>query len=290
MPKTGVFVSYRREDSAAEAGRIYESIKEEFGDVDVFMDVSSISPGVMWPDAIASKLDESDIVVVVLGPNWFTAGIDDFGKRRIDKDDDWVRLEIEKSLEKGKKIIPVLVSAANAPPIEALPSSIQKLAKIQSLVLRNQYWEHDIQLLLRQVDSENKIDVNHEHNYSIYPTPPTGGSTAIELPVKKIEEAIDNSIPNWNIQTKNMEVAKDGRCVELNRMYHFNSFISAVGFMHKVAPGCDIAIHHPRWENTWKSLSIWLTTWDVGNRITDRDIQMAKYLDSAYEDYDGKED
>ena len=57
--------------------------------------------------------------------------------------------------------------------------------------------------------------------------------------------------------------------------------------MNEVAPGCDIAIHHPRWENLWRSLRVWLTTWDIGHRISDRDIQLAKYFDKAYADFPG---
>jgi len=57
--------------------------------------------------------------------------------------------------------------------------------------------------------------------------------------------------------------------------------------MYEVAPGCDIAVHHPRWENIWKSLRVYLTTWDIGQRLTDRDIQLAKYLDAAFNDFPG---
>ena len=62
--------------------------------------------------------------------------------------------------------------------------------------------------------------------------------------------------------------------------------------MNEVAPGCDIAIHHPRWENIWKTVKVYLTTWDIGHRISDRDIQLARYLDQAYSDFaaEGRKD
>jgi len=56
--------------------------------------------------------------------------------------------------------------------------------------------------------------------------------------------------------------------------------------VHQVAPACDIANHHPRWENNWKTLRIWLTTWDAAQRITSRDIDLARYFDDVYADYD----
>ena len=58
--------------------------------------------------------------------------------------------------------------------------------------------------------------------------------------------------------------------------------------MAQVAPGCDIAMHHPRWENIWKTIRVYLTTWDIKHRISDRDIQLARYFDRAYAEFDGR--
>ena len=58
--------------------------------------------------------------------------------------------------------------------------------------------------------------------------------------------------------------------------------------MSQVAKGCDIANHHPRWENLWKTLRVFLTTWNIGHKISDRDIQLAKYFDSAYAEFPGR--
>lgn len=57
--------------------------------------------------------------------------------------------------------------------------------------------------------------------------------------------------------------------------------------MTQVAQGCDIAMHHPRWENIWKTVRVYLTTWDIGHRISDRDIQLARYFDRAYVEFPG---
>ncbi len=40
-----IFISYRRADSAAEAGRLYDRLVEQFGRRNVFMDVDDIGPG-----------------------------------------------------------------------------------------------------------------------------------------------------------------------------------------------------------------------------------------------------
>ena len=78
----------------------------------------------------------------------------------------------------------------------------------------------------------------------------------------------------------------DGEKMELIRAFRFRRFQAAVDYMYMVAPGCDIAQHHPRWENVWKTLTVHLSTWDGGlHKITERDLKLARYLDRAYIDF-----
>ncbi|MES1264431.1 MAG: 4a-hydroxytetrahydrobiopterin dehydratase, partial [Variovorax sp.] len=76
--------------------------------------------------------------------------------------------------------------------------------------------------------------------------------------------------------------------IEICREFRFTTFQGAIGFMAQVAPGCDIAMHHPRWENVWRTVRVFLTTWDVGHKISDRDIQLARYFDRAYAEFDAR--
>jgi hypothetical protein len=41
----GIFISYRREDSAGWTGRLSEHLKEVFGTESIFMDINTIQPG-----------------------------------------------------------------------------------------------------------------------------------------------------------------------------------------------------------------------------------------------------
>jgi pterin-4a-carbinolamine dehydratase len=72
---------------------------------------------------------------------------------------------------------------------------------------------------------------------------------------------------------------------ELQRTFEFDKFIHALDFMHEIAPLFDRSDppHHPRWDNAWKNVTIRLTTWDVGNKITQLDIKAARMIDDAYE-------
>jgi pterin-4a-carbinolamine dehydratase len=45
--------------------------------------------------------------------------------------------------------------------------------------------------------------------------------------------------------------------------------------------------HHPRWENLWKVVNVWFSTWDVNCRVTELDIEAAKKLDKLYSTFKG---
>ena len=49
MP-SGIFISYRREDAAGDAGRLADHLQRRFGRARVFLDVDGIAPGTRWED------------------------------------------------------------------------------------------------------------------------------------------------------------------------------------------------------------------------------------------------
>ncbi|MEU6544667.1 4a-hydroxytetrahydrobiopterin dehydratase [Streptomyces sp. NPDC046859] len=279
-----IFISYRREDGAAEAWLLQEKLSDQLGGAAVFLDTSSVSPGTIWPDRLRQALDNASAALVVIGPNWIKAS-DEWSRRRIDLQDDWVRLEVEKSLNSDKAVLPVLVRGAVMPPGESLPSSISALALRQAIELRN---ANDVDLIARNLIrllGASKSD----RKTGLFPRP------APELPdplsEEKIEVALRGTLHNWRIEKRRLdETSPDANSathetVGLYREYRFQSFRDAVSFMHMTAPGCDIAIHHPVWENIWRTVRIFLTTWDIDHRISDRDVQLAKYFERAYEDF-----
>jgi hypothetical protein len=145
-----VFINYRQRDAACEAGRIASDIKARFG-APAFMD-SSILAGEPWPDRIQQKLHDSSVIIIVIGPGWLT-DCDPDGKRRLDQDEDWVRLEIATALEAtNKTVIPVLVRDAQLPSRGALPEPLHDLVLRQALPLRHHHWDRDIQLLFERID------------------------------------------------------------------------------------------------------------------------------------------
>lgn len=157
MPR--IFVSYRRVDSAAIAGRIYDRLNATFGS-DVFKDSYSIKPGDDFRDAIRKAVTNVDVLIVVIGPDWLHVTLSD-GTRRLDAPEDWVRSEVEAGLQsRTTTVIPVLVGGALPPAPASLPVSIRELAYRNALQVRDDPDFHrDMDVLiqiLRSLDAQQQ--------------------------------------------------------------------------------------------------------------------------------------
>jgi len=69
---SGIFVSYRREDSAGWTGRLADSLKEHFGPESIFMDIDGIELGTDFTVALHKALESCKIVLAMIGPEWAT--------------------------------------------------------------------------------------------------------------------------------------------------------------------------------------------------------------------------
>jgi hypothetical protein len=149
---TQIFISYRREDAAGYAGRIYDQLQEDFGDAQVFMDVDAIDPGADFVARIESAVESADVFLAVLGRNWTTAA-DAHGRRRLDDPNDYVRREVAAALGRpGIRVIPVLVGNAVMPAPEELPEELAGLTRRNALVLSDVDWRAGITRLVATVE------------------------------------------------------------------------------------------------------------------------------------------
>lgn len=123
MPR--ITISYRRDDSGVITGRIFDRLAAHYGRDAVFRDIDNIPPGSDFREQIAKVLDESDILLAIVGPRWLGAR---GGHMRLSDESDPVRLEIETGLRKRMPVIPVLVLKANMPRVAQLPDSIKDFA------------------------------------------------------------------------------------------------------------------------------------------------------------------
>src|SRR5829696_9011375 len=85
-----IFISYRRQETAWPAGRLYDVLVEHFPVEQVFKDVYNIDPGDEFPERIAAAVASCDVLLALIGPQWLTI-TDENGQRRLDNPEDWVR-------------------------------------------------------------------------------------------------------------------------------------------------------------------------------------------------------
>lgn len=137
-----VLISYRRDDSAPYAGRIYDSLCERLGRT-VFLDIDSIEPGEDFPEKLQRTLESCHAVLAVIGPRWLSAS-DAQGRQRLRLEDDYVRLEVAEALRKGLRVIPVLVGGAELPKAEELPEDLRPLVRRQAVEVSHQHYREDV--------------------------------------------------------------------------------------------------------------------------------------------------
>ncbi|MEW5958620.1 MAG: SUMF1/EgtB/PvdO family nonheme iron enzyme [Chloroflexota bacterium] len=129
---TRIFISYRRDDSAGFAGRLYDRLGAHFGPENVFMDIDAIEPGLDFVEVIEQAVSSCDVLIALIGPRWL-AVTDARGRRRLDNPADFVRLEIKAALDRNIRVIPTLVGGAAMPASGELPAELKPLARRNAL-------------------------------------------------------------------------------------------------------------------------------------------------------------
>jgi len=147
---TGIFINYRREDSSAYAGRLYDLFVAHFGSGSVFMDIDAIGPGEDFREVIQQTCASCRVMLAVIGKSWATA-CDKAGRIRLQNESDFVRLEIVSALIKGLRVIPVLVGGAEMPESSALPADIQSLVFRNAWEISDRRFRQDVQGLAEAV-------------------------------------------------------------------------------------------------------------------------------------------
>jgi HEAT repeat protein len=147
-----LFISYRRQDSAASCGRLYDRLVADLGEDRVFRDIDSIAPGALFADRLRRSVAECDAFIVLIGPSWL-AVVDAGGHRRLDDPGDFVRMEIEAALERGKPVFPVLVEGARMPAASDLPPSVAPIASSNAIEITDRHFLTDTRRLLVAIRS-----------------------------------------------------------------------------------------------------------------------------------------
>ena len=147
---SGVFISYRREDSSGYAGRLFDILSANFGRENTYMDLDTIKGGDNFEAVIEEKISQCDVLLAVIGERWLTiTGVN--GGRRLDMPSDFVRLEIAKALERKVRVIPVLVGGATMPHHDDLPTELRPFALHQAMDLRDAHFHADAEQLIDEL-------------------------------------------------------------------------------------------------------------------------------------------
>jgi formylglycine-generating enzyme required for sulfatase activity len=147
MTSARVFISYRRDDSAGHAGRVHDRLAHEFGNNLLFMDVDSIPLGSDFIKVLREEVAKCDVLLAVIGNHWLDAS-DAEGKRRLDSENDFVRVEIATALQRDIPVIPILLDGAKIPKAEQLPPDLQGLTARNGLDVRHASFHVDMDRLI----------------------------------------------------------------------------------------------------------------------------------------------
>lgn len=295
MAELKVFISYRRDTDAARAVILDKEISgafnypEETRSVVIYRDTSK-RLDVPWPQELRDRCSAADIVLVVIGPNWLEAR-DQYARRRIDQPDDWVRQEIELALAGNKIVIPVIFGGVGMLPPEVLPESIAGLAERRGVIARDEFPD-DLQPVLGEIElhlsgagrRSMRTDIGGDHHNLPYPDPPLL-IKPVAMTETDINITLSKILDDWEIVTSPLPEDPYRVRMELHRDFEFHTFLDVLTFMAETGDFADKVNHHPRWENIYRTLRVYLTTWDIGHGISHLDVQLAQFFDRAYESY-----
>ena len=143
-----IFISYRRDDSEGEAGRLSDDLAQTFQEGSVFMDVNAIQPGRDFRKAIDESIHKCSVLLAVVGRDWLESK-NASGQRRLEEETDFVRLEIASALRRDIPVVPVLVRGARMPSADQLPADLRELAYRNAVELTHARWKSDVRVLIQ---------------------------------------------------------------------------------------------------------------------------------------------
>ena len=78
-----------------------------------------------------------------------------------------------------------------------------------------------------------------------------------------IQDALTN-LPGWAFDDD-----------AIHKTYRFASFTEGIAFIAEMAFACEKANHHPNLSNVYNTVTIRLCTHDAGNKVTEKDVDLA---------------
>ena len=130
-----------------------------------------------WEEKIEKVLDDCDVVLAVIGPSW-TAN------PRLQEEDDMLRREIRRALERGDvKVFAVLVQGARIPTSAELPPDLRELLRYEAIELSDKRWDMDLAELVEALRRVFPEPEREQQEPPPPPPPPRMGLVAVAMTV-----------------------------------------------------------------------------------------------------------
>jgi|SRR5690606_4428905 4a-hydroxytetrahydrobiopterin dehydratase len=84
-------------------------------------------------------------------------------------------------------------------------------------------------------------------------------------------EAARVELPGWTVDEN-----------ALSKTFELKDFREAVGFIVRLAFEAESLNHHPELQNVYNRVVVRLTTHDAGNRVTTKDLELARAIERLY--------
>ncbi|HEX8502606.1 MAG TPA: TIR domain-containing protein [Pyrinomonadaceae bacterium] len=143
----GVFISYRRSEGAAYAGRLYDRLAPRFGKEQVFIDTENVGWGEDFVEVITEAAKSCAVMIVLISRGWAR------GHDARTAQPDYVRLEVATALARKIRLVPILIQGASMPAPEELPEDLSPLLRRNALALSDARWERDVEDLIQTLEN-----------------------------------------------------------------------------------------------------------------------------------------
>jgi formylglycine-generating enzyme required for sulfatase activity len=146
-----VFISYRRDNSNYQTRMIHEAFSRVLPWEHIFMDVDLIAFGADFRKILRSRVDECEVLLALIGPNWLNATDPKTKGRRLDDPSDFVRIEIGEALVRGIPVVPVLIDGTPMPEVDLLPDDLKELVDQEAGFVEYRTFHADVEQLIRKL-------------------------------------------------------------------------------------------------------------------------------------------
>lgn len=93
---------------------------------------------------------------------------------------------------------------------------------------------------------------------------------ASPLSAKDIQEALTD-LNGWSHEDD-----------KLKKEFSFDNFRDAIAFITRISFEAEEQVHHPELFNVYNTVNIALSTHDAGGKVTQKDVKLAKSIESLY--------